>query len=89
MTSAIGTMQTLQSIRWMSEGQSRHWSRYHFGASRTALAMLVGFYPNVVSLTGRTFKSAFAQVRSSMNHADKPHRFTARRAARAVGDKHH
>lgn len=57
--------------------------------AHTALATLVGFCPNVFSLTGRTFKSAFAQVRSSLNHADKPHRFTARRAARAVGDKHH
>ena len=56
---------------------------------RVALATLVGFYPNVFSLTGPAFKSAFAQVRSSLNHADKPHRFTARRAARAVGDKHH
>jgi hypothetical protein len=40
--------------------------------SRIALATLVGFYPDVFNLTGPTFKSAFAQVRSGLNHADKP-----------------
>ncbi|MGB7701717.1 MAG: hypothetical protein WBL91_08765, partial [Pseudolabrys sp.] len=70
-------------------GAKRTWSRHHFGASPSALAALIGFYPNVFRLTGRAFKSALAQVRSSLNHADEPHRFTARRAARAVGDKHH
>jgi hypothetical protein len=54
-----------------------------------ALAALIGFFPNIFRLTGRAFKSALAQVRSSLNHADEPHRFTARRAARAVGYKHH
>ena len=68
---------------------TRTWSRHHFGASPSALPVLADFYPSVFRLTGRTFKSAFAQVRSSLNHADKPHRFTARWAARAVGDKHH
>jgi hypothetical protein len=52
--------------------------------------MLVAFYPNVFRhLTGRTFKPALAQVRTSPNYADKPHRFTAPRAAWTVRDKHH
>ena len=49
----------------------------------------VYFKPNIRRVTGRTFKSALAQVWSSLDYPDKPHWFTARRAARSVGDKHH
>ena len=49
----------------------------------------MSFKPDIRRVTGRTFKSALAQMRSSLDYPDKPHWFTARRAARAVGDKHH
>ena len=49
----------------------------------------VRFKPDVHRVTGRTFKSALAEVRSNLDYPDKPHWFTARRTVRAVGDKHH
>ena len=39
----------------------------------------MAFHPNVFRVAARTFKSALAQVRSSLDYPDKPHWFTARR----------
>ena len=71
------SMRLIRSVRPLANVRYWHLADIPSCSARIALATLVGFYPNVFSLTGRTFKSAFAQVRSSLNHADKPHRFTA------------
>ena len=46
---------------------------------RAGAAVQCASSPDIRRVTGRTFKSALAQVRSSLDYPDKPHWFTARR----------